>query len=64
LSCPLTAFGGRDDADFPAALLEAWSLHTTGPFAAHVIDGGHLFLEETPGPLLRLVAQHLTQGTP
>ena len=60
LSCPITAFGGRDDVDFPASDIHAWRMHTTGSFAAHVIDGGHLFLDEAPEPLLRLVAENLT----
>jgi surfactin synthase thioesterase subunit len=45
LRAPISAFGGADDPLFPPAGLDAWAVHTTGPFAVRTFPGGHFYLE-------------------
>lgn len=44
LTCPVTTFGGQMDRNVSLDALEAWSRHTRGPFAVHILSGGHFFL--------------------
>lgn len=43
LAMPITAFGGDADAFVGHEALGAWREQTTGPFAVHVLPGGHYF---------------------
>jgi medium-chain acyl-[acyl-carrier-protein] hydrolase len=53
LSCPVTALGGRDDADVPREDIEAWRSVTSGPFEAMLLDGGHFYVNTARNTLLR-----------
>ncbi len=44
LSCPITAFRGRDDAGISSQSVKAWGVCTTGGFRWHEVPGGHYFL--------------------
>jgi medium-chain acyl-[acyl-carrier-protein] hydrolase len=44
LSCPITAFGGRDDDLVDAAELHGWGHHTSGIFEFKVFPGEHFYL--------------------
>jgi medium-chain acyl-[acyl-carrier-protein] hydrolase len=44
LDCPVSAFGGVDDAGVPRAPLEAWRDVTTAPAIVRMFPGGHFFL--------------------
>ena len=46
LACPVTALTGADDPHVPEPEVRAWERETTGPFALHVLPGGHFFLHE------------------
>ncbi|MGA5040436.1 thioesterase II family protein [Streptomyces capoamus] len=59
LSCPITVFGGRADADVPPASLTGWSRQTVADCEVHLLPGGHFFLDEVPGTLVPLVADRL-----
>jgi surfactin synthase thioesterase subunit len=61
LNCPLTAVGGSADPGVPAEAIRAWGRHTTGPFDAHILPGGHFFPLET-GPALRTLLLHTLAG--
>jgi medium-chain acyl-[acyl-carrier-protein] hydrolase len=50
--CPILAIAGDSDASMIPAELEAWRAHTTGPFRAQWMQGGHFFLRNR-GPELR-----------
>lgn len=52
LPVPVTAWGGRADADAPAAAVHAWERHTSGTFEARLFDGGHFFINESRGEVL------------
>jgi medium-chain acyl-[acyl-carrier-protein] hydrolase len=45
IRCPISAFGGADDALTPRGNLEAWREETTGPFESYVFPGGHFYYE-------------------
>jgi len=44
LSCPILAFGGRDDQEAPLEALESWGLQTEGSFEMKRFAGGHFYL--------------------
>jgi surfactin synthase thioesterase subunit len=45
LACPITAFGGADDALTPREHLEAWREETRSAFRVRVFPGDHFYLE-------------------
>lgn len=59
LTCPVSAFGGLRDKEVPPADLQAWSLHTTGPFRVHLLPGDHFFVNSSRAELLRLMLVEL-----
>jgi surfactin synthase thioesterase subunit len=59
LPVPITAFAGADDLVVPADLMPGWARHSTGPFALHVLPGGHFFLHEQLDRLARLIEHDL-----
>jgi surfactin synthase thioesterase subunit len=65
LDLPMTVLGGTQD-DLSCEELEAWLIHTTGPFALHLLPGGHFYLRD-PEPrltLLRLLGEAPSSRTP
>lgn len=58
LPCAMTVTGGTGD-DLTRAELEPWRVHTSGPFALHLLPGGHFYLRdpEPKSTLLRLIAE-------
>ena len=56
LNCPISAFGGADDALAPRAHLDAWRDETASTFDVRVFPGGHFYLETERAAVL---AQHL-----
>jgi medium-chain acyl-[acyl-carrier-protein] hydrolase len=62
LSCPITAFRGRDDAGVSDQAVEAWNVCTTGAFRWHEMPGGHYFLYPAKELLLHRVSAELRAG--
>jgi medium-chain acyl-[acyl-carrier-protein] hydrolase len=62
VSCPITAFRGRDDAGVSGQSVEAWSVCTTGAFRRHEMPGGHYFLYPAKELFLNRVAAALRAG--
>ncbi|NOK19855.1 thioesterase II family protein [Corallococcus carmarthensis] len=60
LPCAMTVTGGTED-DLTREELDPWRIHTTGPFALHLLPGGHFYLRdpEPKSTLLRLIAEAL-----
>ncbi len=46
LACPLSAFGGTDDATATPDDLEAWGELTRGPFDVRLFAGGHFYIND------------------
>jgi medium-chain acyl-[acyl-carrier-protein] hydrolase len=44
LDCPISAFGGIDDADVSEADLAAWKMHTSQEFSLQMMEGDHFFI--------------------
>ena len=61
--CPITAFGGKQDEEAPQDYLEAWHVHTTGPFKQRMLPGDHFFLHASEQLLLAAVNQELCRMT-
>ncbi|RKG63229.1 thioesterase, partial [Corallococcus exercitus] len=65
LPCSMTVTGGAQD-DLTLAELEPWRVHATGPFALHLLPGGHFYLRdpEAKSTLLRLIAEPPSRRNP
>ena len=59
LQCPITTFGGRDDATVDFSDLNAWAQHTDGPFALREWPGGHMFLHASAREMADVIAAAL-----
>ncbi len=59
LTCPVTAFGGRDDPQIAGEQLEAWSLETSEAFDLRQLPGGHFFLNGARPELLAIIRRRL-----
>ena len=64
LSCPITAFAGREDRTLGEGLLTAWSVHTGGAFASHMVEGGHFFAGSAERRVLRTIREALLVNLP
>ncbi len=59
LSCPVTAFGGREDPSVSKSCLNGWRKHTRADFSTRVFSGDHFFLTSSQTALLRSIARSL-----
>jgi medium-chain acyl-[acyl-carrier-protein] hydrolase len=53
LDCPITVYGGVDDADVAHQELQAWGQHTTAGIQLRLIDGDHFFIHNQQDQFLR-----------
>ncbi len=60
LTCPITAFGGEEDAEAKTADIEAWQTYTSSTFSRHMFPGGHFFWQDHLRRLLSLVVLDLS----
>ncbi len=58
LACPISVFGGTRDTIAPGDL-SAWAEHTTRRFDLTMYDGGHFFLNDHAGDMLRIISEAL-----
>lgn len=58
-ACPLTVFGGRQDAVVRVEQLVPWKDHSTGPFTMQLFDGPHMFLDTYSDAILTQVGAQL-----
>ncbi|MFL5913889.1 MAG: non-ribosomal peptide synthetase [Gaiellaceae bacterium] len=59
LDCPLTAFGGRDDALVSEEQLRGWEAQTRAQFALDLFDGDHFFINGSGPAVVRAVSEQL-----
>ncbi len=52
LACPMTVFGGVDDPETSLDALEAWRLHSKGPFEQRLFNGDHFFVHSLEAEVL------------
>jgi medium-chain acyl-[acyl-carrier-protein] hydrolase len=61
LTCPISAFGGLEDADIPESALAAWSEQTRGPATHVMFPGDHFYVFTARRDFLRAVSRVLTE---
>lgn len=59
LECPISAFGGLDDATTPLEDLSAWEQQTADSLVLRLFAGGHLFLNHCESDVAQSVLDHL-----
>lgn len=59
LQCPVTAIGGEADPWVDEAQLGEWQRTTDGPFALHVVPGGHFYLDSAFTQVVGIVRRAL-----
>jgi surfactin synthase thioesterase subunit len=62
LDVPITAFAGRDDAEFPPAAMVGWARHGLGGLRLRTLPGGHMFLHDQAERITGLITEELTGG--
>ncbi|MGA4844120.1 thioesterase II family protein [Streptomyces sp. G45] len=48
LSCPLVAYGSKEDIDLDQESLDAWRAYTAGPFTSRIFPGDHFYFRRWP----------------
>lgn len=61
LPLPITVSGGRQDLRVTYDELETWCEQTSETFNMHLLTGGHFYLQNSPKPLLQIIAQESRQ---
>jgi medium-chain acyl-[acyl-carrier-protein] hydrolase len=59
LDCPLTAYGGVDDATADHAALRGWQAHTCAEFRLTQWPGGHFYLAAQTAAVARALGRAL-----
>ncbi|NJL82841.1 MAG: thioesterase [Chloroflexaceae bacterium] len=59
LTCPITAFGGREDRAISEEELRAWGEQTSGKFRCELVAGGHFFLHQNRDEFLPRLTEKL-----
>lgn len=59
LDCPMSIFGGRDDASVTNEELAAWAMHSTKPGEPKLFPGGHFYLQAARQELLAEISHSL-----
>lgn len=57
--CPISVYGGMGDETMDRERLDAWSVHTHGDFCVHMINGGHLFVDDRSELLMQSLVRRL-----
>jgi len=60
---PIWVYGGIGDDTVDRDRLDAWQIHTSAECRVHMINGGHLFVDDMPPQLLDSLARRLYQAT-
>ena len=58
---PISAFGGLQDSDISQEDVEAWRIHTRGPFTLRMLPGDHFFLHSARDMQLQMISEDLTR---
>lgn len=59
---PLWVYGGLGDETVARERLDAWAVHTTAECKVHMIDGGHLFVDDMPDLLMQSLVRRMYQS--
>jgi medium-chain acyl-[acyl-carrier-protein] hydrolase len=61
LACPISVFGGLNDARVTPAEIAAWREHGSGPFTQRMVPGGHFFAYDPRGPVAESIISELVR---
>ena len=61
LNCPITVFGGHNDAKVSADQLQQWQLQTNQDFVLHTLPGGHFFINQHTEKIMKIIGQSLRE---
>lgn len=64
VGCALEVLTGGQDPRVTREEADAWRDHTTGPFALHVLEGGHFFFDTDRAAVIDVVRSVLDAGRP
>jgi medium-chain acyl-[acyl-carrier-protein] hydrolase len=59
LPCPITAYGGLQDADVPVEGLYAWQKHTSGRCKVRMLPGGHFFIQTCNAEFMNILRRDI-----
>jgi medium-chain acyl-[acyl-carrier-protein] hydrolase len=62
LMCPITAFGGAEDAEISSDDIHAWRAATNSEFAVRQMPGGHFFLQTSAREMVREIGDQLASA--
>lgn len=62
LDCPITAFGGQEDAEARFEELAAWREQTSARFETRLYPGDHFFLQSAQPQILETISRELNRG--
>jgi medium-chain acyl-[acyl-carrier-protein] hydrolase len=62
LNCPISVFGGQDDAIAPPDSLAAWRDHTSSNFSLRIFPGDHFFLKTQTEAISKAIFEDLQQN--
>jgi medium-chain acyl-[acyl-carrier-protein] hydrolase len=60
LDCPLSVFGGKEDAKASYRALAAWAVETNSSCNVKLFDGGHFFIHDCQEALMETILEHLS----
>jgi medium-chain acyl-[acyl-carrier-protein] hydrolase len=63
LKIPISAFGGVEDTHITREEFHMWNEETSGPFALHMIQGDHFFLNTAYSTIIETVERELLNGS-
>jgi medium-chain acyl-[acyl-carrier-protein] hydrolase len=63
LTCPISAYGGRNDPEAREPELAAWRTHTRGAFTLRLFSGTHFFIRSARSELVMAIARDLADAT-
>ncbi|MCL5995998.1 MAG: thioesterase domain-containing protein [Chloroflexi bacterium] len=63
LDCPISAFGGLEDAVVSEYELAAWQLQTHAPFSLRMLPGDHFFVQTSQPLLMKAIAHDLANNS-
>jgi medium-chain acyl-[acyl-carrier-protein] hydrolase len=61
LTCPVSVFGGLEDADVTREHLEAWCELTSNGCSLRMFEGDHFFIQTNEKPVLRIINEQLAR---
>lgn len=63
VACPISAFGGREDAEATPEDMAGWGLHTIAGFQFRLFPGAHFFILDEPRGVVEAIAIDLLGST-